>query len=71
MNYTNSFSEGDLLRILSFLTKTQNELRISQNQKIKVDISLTHLIGFTKSSTISELLSKSNTADEESVIKKR
>jgi DNA polymerase-3 subunit gamma/tau len=70
ISYEDSFSQGDLLRILSFLTKTQNELRISQNQRIKVDISLTHLIGFTKSSTISELLCKTNATEEESVKKK-
>lgn len=70
MEYADSFSEGDLLRILSFLTKTQNELRISQNQKLKVEISLTHLIGLTKSSTISELLSKTNLNNEE-VLKKK
>lgn len=58
LEYSNKFSEGDMLRILAFLSKCQNELRISQNQKLKVEISLTHLIGFSKSSTISELLSK-------------
>ena len=58
LEYSNKFSEGDLLRILSFLSKSQNELRFSQNQKLKVEISLTHLIGFSKSSTITELLSK-------------
>lgn len=56
--YKNKFSEGDILRILSFLAKTQNELKISQNQKLKVEVTLTQLIGFEKSSTISELLDK-------------
>jgi DNA polymerase-3 subunit gamma/tau len=59
-NYVDKFSEGDILRILSFLTKIQNELRIHQNQKLKVEISLVHLIGFEKSTTITELLMKAN-----------
>ncbi|MCB9210248.1 MAG: DNA polymerase III subunit gamma/tau [Ignavibacteriales bacterium] len=65
LKYENRFSEGDLLRILSFLNKTQNELRNSQNQKLKVEISLTHLIGLEKSSTISELLSQKGNLDFE------
>jgi DNA polymerase-3 subunit gamma/tau len=68
--YIDKFSEGDLLRILSFLTKTQNELRISQNQKLKVEISLTQLIGFEKSSTITELLSKTSSGEIEESKKK-
>jgi DNA polymerase-3 subunit gamma/tau len=68
--YIDKYTEGDLLRILSFLTKTQNELRISQNQKLKVEISLAHLIGFEKSSTITELLSKSNSGNLEETKKK-
>jgi DNA polymerase III subunit gamma/tau len=57
INYIDSFSEGDLLRILNFLSRTQQELRFSQNQKLKIEISLSHLIGLEKSSTISELIS--------------
>ncbi len=57
-DYKNKFSEGDILRILSFLAKTQNELKISQNQKLKVEVTLTQLIGFEKSSTITELIKK-------------
>ncbi len=57
INYLGSFTEGDLLRILNFLSKTQQELRYSQNQKLKVEISLSHLIGLEKSSTISEIIS--------------
>lgn len=57
LDYIGKFSEGDLLRLLSFVSKTQNELKFSQNQKLKVEISLTQLIGFEKSSTITELLS--------------
>lgn len=56
INYTDKFTEGDLLRILNFLNKTQQELRFSQNQKLKVEISLSHLIGLEKSATISEII---------------
>lgn len=68
--YKDKFSEGDLLRILSYLSKVQNEIRSSQNQKLKIEICLTHLIGFEKSSTISELIEKSNSFVEEPLKKK-
>lgn len=58
LEYTDKFSEGDLLRILSFINKTQNEIRFSSNHKLKIEIALCHLIGLEKSSTITELLSK-------------
>ena len=58
LEYTDKFSEGDLLRLLNFLNKTQQELRYSQNQKLKIEISLSHLIGLEQSSTISELINK-------------
>lgn len=66
LKYGNKFSNGDVLRLLHYLNKSQNELRISQNQKLKTEILLTHLIGFERSSTISELLSGSdiNTTDK-------
>jgi len=64
------FSESDLLRILSFLTKVQNELRFSQNQKLKIEISLSHLIGLAQSSTITELISKLGNS-ETGVVKKK
>jgi DNA polymerase-3 subunit gamma/tau len=56
INYLDSFTEGDILRLLNFLNKTRQELRFSQNQKLKVEISLSHLIGLEKSATISGLL---------------
>lgn len=52
------FSKGDLLRILNFLSKAQQELKFSNNQKLKIEIILTHLIGLEKSSTISEIISR-------------
>ena len=60
LNYSDSFTEGDLLRILNFLNKTQQELRYSQNQKLKVEISLSHLISLEKSGTISEIINNLN-----------
>ena len=44
------------MRLLNFLNKTRQELRYSQNQKLKVEISLSHLIGLEKSATISGLI---------------
>ena len=69
------FSKGDLLRILHFLSKSQQELRFSNNQKLKMEIILSHLIGLEKSATISEIISaidkgNSNEITEEPVKKK-
>ena len=57
-SYMESFSEGDLLRILSFLNKVQYELKSAPNQKLKIEISLTQLIGLEKTSTISQILTQ-------------
>ncbi len=62
LNYLNQFSKGDLLRILNYLSTIQQELRFSDNQKLKLEIALSHLIGFEKTSTISELISEINSA---------
>ncbi len=59
--YAGSFSEGDILRLLSFLNKTRQELRFSQNQKLKIEISLCHLVGLEKTTTISELIGELQT----------
>ncbi|MBS3945585.1 MAG: DNA polymerase III subunit gamma/tau [Melioribacter sp.] len=61
LDYAEQFSEGDLLRILNFINKTQYELKNSSNQKMKMEIALCHLIGLERSSTISEILNKINT----------
>lgn len=58
IDYLGKFSEGDLLRLLNYLNKVQQELRYTQNQKLKVEIALSHLIGFERSSTISDVISK-------------
>ncbi len=55
-----SFSEGDVLRILNFLNKTSEELRFTQNLKLKFEVALCHLIGLERSSTISKLISSLN-----------
>jgi DNA polymerase-3 subunit gamma/tau len=57
LDYIDKFSEGDILRLLNFINKTNQELRFSQNQKLKIEIALSHLIGLEKTSTISELIS--------------
>ncbi len=54
--YKDKFGEGDLLRILSFLNKVQYEIKQTQNIKLKVEISLFHLIGLEKSGTLSEII---------------
>ncbi len=70
LEYIDKFSEGDLLRIMNFLNKVQWELKSSSNQKLKIEISLCHLIGLEKSSTITELLTKIDKIEPESHIKK-
>lgn len=56
--YADSFSEGDVLRILNYLNRTQYELKSAQNQKLKIEVTLCHIIGLEKTSTISELVQK-------------
>lgn len=58
VEYLDLFSESDILRILTYLSKVQNEVKLSQNQKLLIEVALSHIIGFEKSSTISELLKK-------------
>jgi DNA polymerase-3 subunit gamma/tau len=62
-DYIDNYSESDLLRLLNFLTKSQQEIRFSQNQKIKIEIILSHLIALEKTSTITDVLSGLNTAE--------
>ncbi|RKY94725.1 MAG: DNA polymerase III subunit gamma/tau [Ignavibacteriae bacterium] len=57
VSYKNKFSEGDILRLLNFLSKTAQEIKYSQNQKLKIEIALSHLVGLEKTSTITEILS--------------
>ncbi len=57
MDYIDKFSEADLLRLLNFISKVIQEMKFSQNHKLKVEIALSHMIGLERSSTITELLS--------------
>ncbi len=65
MEYIDKFSEGDILRLLNFLNKTGQELRYSQNQKLKIEIALCHLVGLERTSTISELIENLNNGNIE------
>jgi len=56
LNYIKTFSESDLLRILLYLSKVEKEIKISQNQKLYIELALSHLIGIESSSTITEIL---------------
>jgi DNA polymerase-3 subunit gamma/tau len=61
LEYKGKFSESDLLRLLNFLNKSQQELRFSQNQRLKTEIILSHLIALESSKSISEIISEVNT----------
>lgn len=65
LDYKGKFSESDILRILNFLSKSQQELRFSQNQKLKIEIILSHLIALEGSKTISELISEVNSENSD------
>lgn len=69
--YIDKYSEGDLIRILNYLNKVLYEIKSASNQKLKIEISLFHLIGFEKSATISDLISKIETGDLETSYKKK
>ena len=58
LEYKGNFSESDILRLLNFLSKAQQELRFSQNHKLKIEIILSHLIALESSKSISELISE-------------
>ena len=55
-NYIGSFSESDVLRILTYLSRVEKDLKNSQNQKLFIEIALSHLIGLESTTTISQLL---------------
>lgn len=58
LSYRDYFSEGDLLRILKYLNNLVYEIKSTQNQRLKVEIGLSHLIGLSRTSTISKLIQK-------------
>ncbi len=64
LQYIDKFTHSDLLRLLNFLLKTYQELKFSQNHKLKVEISLSHLIGLEKSATISQIISDLNSGTD-------
>ena len=66
LEYADKFSESDILRLLNFLSKSQQELRFSQNQKLKIEIILSHLVALENSKTISELISQVGSENEKS-----
>ena len=57
-DYEEKFTANDILRLLNFLTKVQQELRFSQNHKLKIEIALSHLVGLERTSTLSEIINK-------------
>ncbi|HLG31769.1 MAG TPA: DNA polymerase III subunit gamma/tau [Ignavibacteriaceae bacterium] len=57
LEYRDQFTESDLLRLLNFLNKVNQELKYSQNQKLKIEIALSHLVGMEKTSTLTEMIS--------------
>ncbi len=63
LKYKSEFSEGDMLRALTFLNKLQNEIRSVPNQKLKIEVSLLQLIGLEKTETITNLLNKISKLD--------
>lgn len=62
--YIDLFSKGDMIRLLNFINKTQQEIRYSQNQRLKVEIALSHLIGMERTQTLSELISGISSGNE-------
>lgn len=64
LNYADVFSESDLLRILNFLNRSYQEIKFSQNQKIKIEITLSHLIALEKTSTITDVISGLTTGND-------
>ncbi|NCQ17189.1 MAG: DNA polymerase III subunit gamma/tau [Ignavibacteria bacterium] len=56
----NIFTENDLVRIISFLTKTSLEIRYAVNYKLKIEMALCVLIGLESTLTISQLVGMVN-----------
>ena len=63
-DYGEKFTSNDILRLLNFLTKVQQELRFSQNHKLKIEIALSHLVGLERTSTLSEIITKLGTEQD-------
>ena len=56
----NLFTENDLIRIISFLTKTSSEFRFAVNHKLKIEMALCIIIGIESTLTISQLVGMVN-----------
>ncbi len=63
LEVSSHFSDGDLLRIMNYLVKTTGEIRFASDIKVKSEVVLLQLAGFTGSMTISDLL-KGNITQE-------
>ncbi len=64
LKYAELFYESDLIRLLNFLNKSYQEIKFSQNQKIKTEIILSHLIALEKTKTITDVISVLMTGNE-------
>ncbi len=60
LKYVDSFSESDLIRILTFINKTQYDIKNSSHPKLKLEVALFQLVSLEKSATIKELISSIN-----------
>jgi len=56
LKYQDEFSEGDLLKILAYLSRLSYEIRNNGDQRMKMEVGLCNIIGIEKSQTISQLL---------------
>lgn len=68
--YASRFSEGDILRMISFITKALYEMKSSQNQRIKFELTLSFLISLENSTRISELINQLTPSEAEGEKKK-
>lgn len=66
--YKNQFSVADVLRIVNYLNKVIYEVRVSQNQRVKVELSLCNLVALEKTSTISDIIDNLSKLQEQDVI---
>ncbi|MBN1638832.1 MAG: DNA polymerase III subunit gamma/tau [Ignavibacteriales bacterium] len=57
LKYKDDFSEGDLIKILGYLSKLSYEIKNAGDQRMKMEVGLCSIIGIEKSQTISHLLS--------------
>lgn len=69
-NYASRFSEGDILRLVSFISKSLYEMKSSQNQRIKFEMTLSFLISLENVTRISELLTQLDSSSAEGEKKK-